>query len=265
MALLVDSHVNLHGERYEDDLQDVLTRARDAGIGAMLTISDQLSSLPAIEKISDAHRHIWHSVGVHPHHANAYPDLDAMQLQDLADNPRAIGIGECGLDLYYEYSEFSAQEPVFRAHIHAARATGLPLIIHTRDADEHTLGMLEEEYADGAFPILLHCYTSGMKLAERSMEMGALVSFSGIITFKNATEVRAVAEAVPLERLLVETDCPFLAPVPHRGRRNEPAWTREVAVKLAEIKSVTFEEIAEATTDNFFRLFAKADRNAALS
>lgn len=258
--MLVDSHVNLHGEKYEEDFDAVLDRARTAGVGAMLTISDRLDSLPAITRISETHRHIWHSVGVHPHHAKDYQDLTADELVALAAHGRAIGVGECGLDFHYEYSDRAAQEPVFQAHIEASQQTQLPLIIHTRDADPVTEEMLVRAHARTAFPILLHCYTSGQKLAETGLSLGAYVAFSGIITFKKAEDVRAVAETVPLDRLLIETDCPYLAPVPHRGRRNEPAYVSHVAEKLAEIKGVSVDEIVTATTDNFFRLFRKADR-----
>ncbi len=263
--MLVDSHVNLHGEKYEDDLPEVLQRAAEQGVGAMLAISDRLDSQHAIQAISKSHDHIWHSVGVHPHHAKDYQDLSAQTLIDLAQASDAVGIGECGLDLYYEYSEIDLQEPVFRAHIHAAQATSLPLIIHTRNADERTGNMLKEEQARARFVPLMHCYTSGPDLAETALNMDGYVAFSGIITFKKAQDVRDIAEMVPLDRILVETDCPYLAPVPHRGRRCEPAHVIHVAEKLAEIKGVSPEELAQATTDNFFRLFSKTDRTKALN
>lgn len=256
--MFVDSHVNLHGEKYEDDLPEVLARASEAQVSHMLTISDRLDSLDAITKISSVHDNIWHSVGVHPHHAKDYTDLTTEQLVSLASHERAVGIGECGMDFHYEYSERDVQEPVFRAHVHASQETGLPLIIHTRNADEVTEGIITEEHAAKPFTPLMHCYTSGMKLAETALSLGGFVAFSGIITFKKADDVRAVAEMVPLDRLLIETDCPYLAPVPHRGQRNEPAFVPHVAEKLAEIKGVTTEEIAKITTENFFRLFTKA-------
>ncbi|MCI5048685.1 MAG: TatD family hydrolase [Aquisalinus sp.] len=258
--MLIDSHVNLHGEKYEEDLPEVLQRAREAGVGAMLAISDRLSSQAAIQAISNKHDNIWHSVGVHPHHAKDYSDLTAAQLIELAEQSGAIGIGECGLDLYYEYSELKDQQPVFQAHIEAAQTTQLPLIIHTRRADEYTQAMLTEASAAQPLPLLMHCYTSGKVLAEKALELGAYVSFSGILTFKKADDVREIAQMVPLERLLVETDCPYLAPVPHRGRRCEPAHVVHVAEKLAEIKGVSPEEMGQVTTDNFFRLFTRADR-----
>ncbi len=256
--MLVDSHVNLHSEQYLDDLDDVIARARAAGVEAMLTISDQLSSTAAIEAIASSDPLIWRSVGVHPHHASDYADLTAKTLIDLAGDEKVVGIGECGLDFHYEYSARGDQLPVFKAHIAAARETGLPLIIHTREADDATRTLLIEEHGEGAFTPLLHCYTGGPELAEAVIKLGGYISFSGILTFKNARDIRAIAEATPVDRIIIETDCPYLAPVPMRGRRNEPAYVKHVAEKLAEIKEVATEDIAAATTDNFFRLFARA-------
>ena len=256
--MLVDSHVNLHSEQYAEDMKAVVENARAAGVGAMLTISDQLSSTQAIKAIADAHPFIWRSVGVHPHHAKDYADLGAEELIAMAADEKVVGVGECGLDFHYEYSDREAQFPVFRAHIAAARETGLPLIIHSRNADDATRDMLVEEHAAGAFTPLLHCYTGGPALAEKALELGAYISFSGIITFKNARDVRAIAEAAPLDRIIIETDCPYLAPAPMRGRRNEPAYLTHVADKLAEIRGLSTEEAARITTDNFFRLFARA-------
>ncbi len=256
--MLVDSHVNLHSEKYAGDLAEIIARARAAGVTAMLTISDKLSSTDAISAIANTDPLIWRSIGVHPHYANDYPDLDEMTLIALAEDEKVIGIGECGLDFYYEYSDRGVQEKVFRAHIGAARDTGLPLIIHTRDADDVTQGLLEDQYREGAFTPLLHCYTGGPKLAEAALSLGGYVSFSGIVTFKNAGDIRTIAASTPLDRIIIETDCPYLAPVPMRGRRNEPAYVAHVAAALAEIKGVTTDEMAKITTDNFFRLFAKA-------
>ncbi|MEE9329193.1 MAG: TatD family hydrolase [Parvularculaceae bacterium] len=260
--MLVDSHVNLHGDPYADDLDEVLERAKQAGVGAMLTISDKLSSVGAISAISEVHAHIWHTVGAHPHHAKDHGDLTKQTLCDLAKHPKAVGIGECGLDFYYGYSDPEIQEQVFRAHIAAARETGLPLIIHTRDADELMSAVLRDEYQKGAFTPLMHCYTSGMALADLALEQGGYVSFSGILTFKKADNVKEIAQSIPLDRLLIETDCPFLAPMPYRGKRCEPAFVREVCDKLAEIKQVSSDEMAKITTDNFFRLFSKIDRTS---
>jgi TatD DNase family protein len=260
---MIDSHVNLHHEAFAADLGAVMERARAAGVVGMLTISDTRSSTPAIAAAAKAFPNVWRSVGVHPHYVKDDPDLTAADLIALAEPGDVVGIGECGVDHYYEHSPRDAQEDAFRAHIAAARETRLPLIIHTRDADGDTLRILEAEQGQGAFTPLLHCYTGGLKLAEATLAMGGYVSFAGILTFKAADNVRDIARAMPLERLLIETDCPYLAPVPHRGRRCEPAHVVEVAAKLAEIKGVSRDEIAKATTENFFRLFTRAKLRAA--
>ncbi|WDI31053.1 TatD family hydrolase [Hyphococcus flavus] len=256
--MLVDSHVNLHSEKYSDDIAEVIKRARDAGVRTLLTISDQLSSTEAIKEIADADPDIWRSVGVHPHHAKDYSELSSEKLIGLASDSKVIGIGECGLDFYYEYSERYVQADVFKAHIAAARETQLPLIIHTRDADKETQTLIEQEHREGAFTPLLHCYTGGQALANAVLELGGYISFSGIITFKNADDVRAIAKTTPLDRVIIETDCPYLAPAPMRGRRNEPAYVVNVAEKLAELKELPIEDIQKVTSDNFFRLFSRA-------
>lgn len=256
--MLVDSHVNLQSDQYKDDLDRVIADARAAGVDYMLTISDTLSSTPAVKAIADAHDFIWRSVGVHPHHAKDYPDLTAEQLIDLAKDEKVVGIGECGLDFHYEYSDRDVQFPVFRAHIAAARETGLPLIIHTREADDDMRALLEQEHAKGGFTPLMHCYTGGPALADAALALGGYIAFSGIITFKNGGDIREIAKATPMDRIIIETDCPYLAPVPMRGRRNEPAYVVHVAEKLAEIKGLAVEEVAAATTANFFRLFSRA-------
>ncbi len=261
--MLVDSHVNLHSEQYAEDCDAVIDAARAAGVDYMLTISDKLSSTHAIKKITDAHDFIWRSVGVHPHYASDYKDLTAQMLIDLARDDKVVGIGECGLDFHYEYSDRAAQRPIFMAHIEAARASGLPLIIHTREADDEMRDTLIKAHGEGAFTPLLHCYTGGPSLAEAALKLGGYISFSGIITFKNASDIRAIAEATPLDRIIIETDCPYLAPVPKRGRRNDPAYLVHVAEKLAEVKGVSLDEIANATTENFFRLFSRATRTPA--
>lgn len=261
---LIDSHVNLHSEKFAPDLADVIARARQAGVSGMLTISDKLSSTEAIKAIADSHTGIWRSVGVHPHYAKDWANLTAATLIELAADEKVVGIGECGLDFHYEFSPRAMQEAVFRAHIAASRTTALPLIIHTRDADDRMLTILKEEHGEGAFTPLLHCYTGGPELANAVLDMDGYVSFSGIITFRNAEDIRKIAAATPLDRLIIETDCPYLAPVPHRGRRCEPAHVAHVAEKLAEVKGVTLAEIAQATAENFFRLFSRADREAVL-
>lgn len=258
--MLIDSHVNLHSEKYDDDQDAVIERARTAGVKAMLTISDQLSSTTALKAISNKYDFIWRSVGVHPHFAKDAADLNAAELSRLAEDEDVVGIGECGLDFYYEYSDRAAQLHIFAAHIDASQQTQLPLIIHSRDADQEMQDALVQAYSKKTFTPLLHCYTGGPTLAEAALEMGGYISFSGIITFKNAADVRAIAEQTPLERIIIETDCPYLAPVPMRGRRNEPAYLVHVAEKLAEIKGESVEAVTKATTDNFFTLFSKASR-----
>jgi TatD DNase family protein len=258
--MLVDSHVNLHHEKFAGDVDDVVRSARAAGVGAMLTISDKIASTEAIKAISARFDDVWRSVGAHPHYASDHVDVDAATLASLAEDEDVIGIGECGLDFHYEFSPREAQTRVFAAHIEAAQETGLPLIIHTREADDQTRTMLEIAVGKREFTPLLHCYTSGLALAEAVIEMGGYVSFSGIITFKNAEDVRAVAMKMPLDRIIIETDCPYLAPVPFRGRRCEPAHVLHVADKLAGILAVSRSEIDRMTTENFFRLFSKASR-----
>lgn len=260
--MLVDSHVNLHHERFADEVDAIVEAARAAGVGAMLTISDKMSSTQAIREISSRYPFVWRSVGAHPHYASDHLDLTADKLIQLASEPDVVGIGECGLDFHYGFSPRDDQEKVFAAHIEAAQETGLPLIIHTREADDAMREMLATAFAKRKFTPLLHCYTSGMDLAQAVMEMGGYISFSGIITFKNADDVRAVAAAMPHDRIIVETDCPYLAPIPFRGRRCDPAHVVQVADKLAEVIGLERAAVDQLTTENFFRLFAKADREA---
>jgi TatD DNase family protein len=257
-AGLIDSHVNLHHEAFAADLYDVMARAAAAGIVGMLTISDKRQSTEAIAAVSARWRNVWRSVGVHPHYVKDDPDLDAAALMALAEPSDVIGIGECGLDHHYEHSPRDLQASAFRIHIDAARRTGLPLIIHTREADEAMGEILTVEHAKGPFTPLLHCYTGGIELARTVLGLGGYVSFAGILTFRNADAVRAVAREIPLDRLLVETDCPYLAPVPHRGRRCEPAHVPDVAARLGELRGLPAQDIAARTTENFFRLFARA-------
>lgn len=258
--MFVDSHVNLHGEQFADDLDEVVARAVEAGVGTMLTICCKLSEFDAVHAVAKRYPNMWASVGTHPHEAKHNPDITAAQLVEKSKNPHVVGIGETGLDFHYNYSDRDAQFHNFRAHIDAARETGLPLIIHSRNADDEMGDILEAEMAKGEFPALLHCYTSGERLAQRGLDMGLYFSFSGIMTFKKADDVRAIAAIVPSDRVLIETDCPYLSPVPHRGRRCEPAFVPHVAARLAEIKEVSLEDIAAMTTDNFFTLFNKAKR-----
>lgn len=258
--MFVDSHVNLHGEKFKDDLDAVVARAVDAGVGTMLNICCKLSDFDATIAIANRYSNMWASVGTHPHDAKDNPDITATQLIDKSSDPKVIGIGETGLDFHYNYSDEDAQFKNFCAHIDAARETQLPLIIHSRNADDKMGDLLENEMAKGEFPALLHCYTSGERLAQRGLDMGLHIAFSGIITFKKADDVRAIVGMVPDDRILIETDCPYLAPVPHRGQRCEPSFVVDVANKLAELKGWNLEETAQKTTDNFFNLFTKAKR-----
>lgn len=258
--MLIDSHVNLHAPQFDEDRDAVIERARQAGVALMVNISDKVSNFEAVHAVAMANDDIWCTVGTHPHEAKEIPQLTAATLIDLAGRPKVVGIGECGLDFHYDLSPREVQAQVFRVHAEAARATGLPLVVHTREADEVMGAILEEEFARGPFKLLMHCYTSGPELARRCAEFGAWFSVSGIATFKAAEEVRAVIADMPAERIIVETDCPYLAPVPMRGRRNEPAYLPHVLAKLAEIRSWSLEEAEKRTEDAFFALFDRIPR-----
>ena len=258
--MLIDSHVNLHAPQFADDQAEVIQRARAAGVELMLTISDKVSSFEAVHAVAMAHDDIWCTVGTHPHEAKENPQLTAQDLMRLAERPKVVGIGECGLDFHYDLSPRDIQAKVFRAHAVAARESGLPLVVHTREADEAMGAILEEEYAAGPFKLLMHCYTSGPELARRAAALGAWFSVSGIATFKQAGEVRAIIADMPAERIIVETDCPYLAPVPMRGRRNEPAYLPHILAKLAEIRGWTLKEAEQRTEDAFFNLFDRIPR-----
>lgn len=260
--MLIDSHVNLHAPQFDEDRDAVIARAREAGVALMVEISDRLSTFEATHGLAMTHDDIWCTVGVHPHEARHYEDLTPDVLTDLAARPRVVGIGECGLDFHYDLSPRDVQERVFRRHIAAARATDLPLVVHTREADDVMASILREEHADGPFRFLMHCYTSGRELADIAMELGAWFSVSGIATFKAAEDVRQVIAAMPADRIIVETDCPYLAPVPHRGQRNEPAYVGHVLDKLAEIRGWDRAEAEARTTDAFFQLFDRIPRPA---
>ena len=258
--MLIDSHVNLHAPQFAEDQAEVIARARAAGVGLMVTICDKVSSFEAVHAIAMAHDDIWATVGTHPHEAKENPQLMAQTLIDLAARPKVVGIGETGLDFHYDLSPRDAQAAVFRQHIAAARQTGLPLVVHTREADAVMGDIIEEEHGRGAFRILMHCYTSGAELARRMAALGAWFSVSGIATFKQAEDVRAVIADMPADRIIVETDCPYLAPVPMRGRRNEPAYIGHVLAKLAEIRGWTLEEAEQRTEDAFFAVFDRIPR-----
>ncbi len=258
--MLIDSHVNLHAPQFAEDQAEVIARARSAGIGLMVTICDRVSSFEAVHAIAMAHDDIWCTVGTHPHEAKENPLLEADTLVGLAARPKVVGIGDAGLDYHYDLSPRAVQRAVLSAQITAARTTGLPLVLHTRDADDDTAQMLEEAHAEGAFRILMHCYTSGADLARRAAALGAWFSVSGIATFKGADEVRAVIRDMPADRIIVETDCPYLAPVPLRGRRNEPAYLPHILARLAEIRGWTLAEAEARTEDAFFSLFSVIPR-----
>ncbi|HEY7851518.1 MAG TPA: TatD family hydrolase [Caulobacteraceae bacterium] len=253
--MLIDSHVNLHAAAFDADREAVITRARTAGVALMVNICDRVSGFDKVAAVAEGQDDIFLTVGTHPHEAKENPRLDADTLCDLARTPKVVGIGETGLDFHYDLSPRKVQIAVFRAHIAAARLTGLPLVIHSREADEVMAGILEEEHAAGPFRILMHCYTSGADLARRAAARGAWFSVSGIATFKAADEVRTVIADMPADRIMVETDCPYLAPAPMRGRRNEPAFLPHVLAKLAEIRGWSVEEAERRTEAAFFAVF----------
>lgn len=260
--MLVDSHCHLDFEDFADDLDGVVARANDAGVTHMVTISTRVRRHPTLLAIAERFPNVYCSVGTHPHQADEERGISADELIAMTTHPKVVAIGEAGLDYFYQHGSREAQEEGFRTHIAAARATGLPLVIHTRDADEDTARILKEEMAKGPFPAILHCFTGGRDLALKGVELGLYVSFSGILTFKKSDALRAIAAELPADRLLVETDAPFLAPGIHRGKRNEPAFVVETAKVLADARDVTYEEIARQTTENFFRLFSKIPRAA---
>jgi TatD DNase family protein len=257
--MLIDSHVNLHAPQFDEDREAVIERAFAAGVGLMVNICDRVSNYEAVRRVAD-HPDIWATVGTHPHEAKEDPALSAETLIALAADPRVVGIGECGLDFHYDLSPRDIQAQVFRAHAAAARRTGLPLVVHTREADDEMGSILEDEFARGPFRILMHCYTSGPELAQRAAALGAWFSVSGIATFKAAEDVRTVIRDMPGDRIMVETDCPYLAPVPYRGRRNEPAYVGHVLAKLAEIRGWSLEEAESKTEDAFFAVFDRIPR-----
>jgi TatD DNase family protein len=261
--MLVDSHCHLDFPDFAAELEAVVARARAAGIARMVTISTRVHRQSELLSIAERFADVYCSVGTHPHYAHEEPDVSADDLVGHARHPKVVALGEAGLDYHYDNSPRDAQERGFRTHIAAARATGLPLVIHSRAADDDTARILEEEAGKGAFPAVLHCFTGGPDLAKRAIAIGHYVSFTGILTFKNSGALRAIAAELPADRILVETDAPYLAPGRYRGKRNEPAYVIETANVLAEARGVSFDEIARQTTDNFFRLFAKVPRPSA--
>jgi TatD DNase family protein len=258
--MLIDSHVNLHAPQFDADREAVIARARAAGVGLMVEISDKVSNFEATRAIAEGRDDIFLTVGTHPHEAKENPSLAVETLCELAALPKVVGIGETGLDFHYDLSPREVQAQVFRVHVAAARRTGLPLVVHTREADDVMAEILEEEFAAGPFKLLMHCYTSGAELARRAAALGAYFSVSGIATFKAAEEVREVIRDMPEDRILIETDCPYLAPIPMRGRRNEPAFLPYVLAKLAEIRGWSPSETEERTEAAFFKLFDRVPR-----
>ncbi len=258
--MLVDHHCHLDFPDFAQDLPGVVARARAAGVGTIVTISTLIRRFDTYRAIAEAHDDVWFSVGTHPHTADEELDIPASEIVRLSAHPKCVAVGEAGLDYYYKKSSPQGQAQGFRTHIQAARETGLPLEIHTREADADTIAILTEEHAKGAFPAVLHCFTGGRELALRAVDLGLHVSFSGIATFKTAQNLRDIAAEIPLDRILVETDAPYLAPLPYRGKTNEPAYVVHTAAAIAEARGMTLAALAEATTDNFFRLYTKARR-----
>jgi len=261
--MLVDSHCHLDFPELKTDLDGVLDRARAAGVGLMVTISTRVGQFNELRALVEGHDHVFCSIGTHPHNADEELGIAADELIRIAEHPKVVAIGEAGLDYHYHHSTPANQAAGLRAHIAAARETGLPLVIHARDADADIAALLEEEAGKGAYPAVLHCFSSGRDLAMTGISLGFYVSLSGILTFKNSEEIRAIAAELPMDRLLVETDAPYVAPPPHRGKRNEPAFVADTAAVLAQVRSVSADEIAHVTTENFFKLFSKVPRELA--
>lgn len=256
--MFIDSHCHLNYKGLVEEQRAVLARARGAGVAAMLNISTRESEWDDVIATAEREADVWATVGIHPHEADAHPDVGTAKLVAKAAHPRVIGIGESGLDYYYDHSDRDRQRASFRAHIAAARDAGLPLVVHTRDAEEDTAAILTEEMGKGAFAGVLHCFTGTLDLARHAMDLGFYVSMSGIVTFRNATELQETAKAIPADRLLIETDAPFLAPVPNRGKTCEPAFVADTARFLSELRGEPIEQLAATTSDNFRRLFSKA-------
>jgi TatD DNase family protein len=256
--MLVDSHCHLEYKGLVEDQAGVLTRARQAGVGQFLNISTRRSEWDQVVATATREPDVWASVGIHPHEADQHADLGRDVLLEATENPRVIAIGETGLDYYYDHSDRETQRDLFRMHIGVSRETGLPLIIHTRDAEDDTLEILEDELGKGAFPALIHCFTASQDFGNRVLEFGLTISLSGIVTFKNAKELQEITREIPRNRLLVETDSPFLAPVPHRGKPCEPAFVANTAQFVAGLRGDDVSELADYTTENFRKLFSKA-------
>ncbi|WP_068082212.1 TatD family hydrolase [Novosphingobium rosa] len=261
--MLIDSHCHLNYKGLIEQQGEVLARARAAGIGAFLNISTRQSEWADVVATAERESDVWATVGIHPHEADQHADLGEGALLEATKHPRVIGIGETGLDYYYDHSDRVVQQDLFRTHIRVARETGLPLIIHTREAEEDTARILTEEMEQGAFPALIHCFTASADFGEKVLNLGLTISISGIVTFKNAKDLQAFVSTIPQDRLLVETDSPFLAPIPHRGKVCEPAYTADTARFVAGLRDVSLEDLAATTSANFRKLFAKADLDKA--
>ena len=257
--IFIDSHCHLDFPDYAEGASEIVRRANEKGVKYMMSISTHISKFTAIAAIAEQNENVFCSLGVHPHHAAELEEqFTENDMQALAKHPKVVGIGECGLDYHYNYAPKDVAEQVFRKQIRVCLETGLPLIVHTREAEEDTVQVIESERAGAPLKVLLHCFSSSEKLADRGLELGYFFSFSGIVTFKKSLEVQAAAKKVPLERMLIETDAPFLAPPPYRGKRNEPAYVIHVAEKIAELKDISLREVADQTTKNFFSIFNKA-------
>ena len=255
---LIDSHCHLNYEGLVERQAEVLENARQRGVSGFLNISTRQREWNEIIAVAEREPDVWATVGVHPHEADAHPDLGAAALIEAANHPKVIAIGECGLDYYYDNSDRGAQRDRFQAHIEAASQTGLPLVVHSRDAEKDTGDILGQAVREGGVTAVLHCFTGSAELAKKALDLGFLISLSGIVTFKNAQDLQHTARTLPLESLLVETDSPFLAPVPHRGKKCEPAFVADTASFVAQLRGEDPERLAEATTENFFRLFSRA-------
>lgn len=255
--MLADSHCHLTYKGLAEDQQAVLERARARGVTAMLNISTRESEWDAVIATAEREPDVWATVGIHPHEADQHPDVDTEKLVERAQHPRVVGIGESGLDYYYDHSDRARQQASFRAHIAAARETGLPIVVHTRDAEQDTAHILREEMGKGAYPGVIHCFTASQAFADIALDLGFYISISGIVTFKNARDLQATAAKLPIERLLIETDAPFLAPVPHRGKTGEPAFVADTAAFLADLRGDNCEQLKDITARNFHNLFNK--------
>ncbi|WP_257550174.1 TatD family hydrolase [Sphingopyxis sp. DBS4] len=256
--MLVDSHCHLNYKGLAEQQGEVLARARERGVTAMLNIATRESEWDDVLAAAEANADVWASVGIHPHDADHHPDVDTAKLVRRAAHPRVIGIGETGLDYYYDKSDRARQQDSFRRHIHASQETGLPIIVHTREAEADTLALLGEEMGRAVFPGVIHCFTASDDFARRALDLGLYISISGIVTFKNAADLQATARWLPQERLLIETDSPFLAPIPHRGKTGEPAFVADTLAYLADLRGEEVDTLAAATSTNFYKLFNKA-------